>query len=193
MKTPLELAFKHMTPAPHVEARVRERAERLERFFGRVDSCVVSVEAPHQHHRKGNRYAVRIHLRVPGGDLSIDRRPGDDDAHEDVLVAVRDAFDAAERKLSKWKERHSGRPAESVAPLQGRIAERRADDRWGWIETADGRRVYFHANSVVGAGFDALAAGDPVELVIDEEDAEEGPHASTVRPISRASFIDRPG
>ena len=100
MKTPLELAFKHMTPAPHVEARVRERAERLERFFGRVDSCVVSVEAPHQHHRKGNRYAVRIHLRVPGGDLSIDRRPGDDDV--DPVVRERGGHCHPSSGLKIW-------------------------------------------------------------------------------------------
>lgn len=192
MQTPLELVFRHMDAAPQVEAKVRERAERLERFFGRIDSCYVSVEAPHQHHRKGNHYEVKIRLRVPGGDVTVDREPGDDNAHEDVLVAVRDAFAAAERQLRKWKQAHSGRPAEHVAPEQGRIQELRAAEGWGQIAVTDGRLVYFHRNSVVGNGFESLTEGDAVELVIDYEGAEDGPHASTVRPISGQSFVDQP-
>lgn len=192
MQTPLELVFRHMEAAPHVESKARERTERLERYFGRIESCVVTVEAPHQHQRKGNQYEVKIRLRVPSGEITVDHEPGDVNAHADVLVAIRDAFDAAERQLRKWKQTHSGRPAEHAAPEQGRVRELRAEEGWGWIAVTDGRMVYFHRNSVVGEGFDGLSVDDPVELVIDYEGAEDGPHASTVRPISAQRFVDKP-
>jgi ribosome-associated translation inhibitor RaiA len=59
----------------------------------------VSVEAPHKHHHKGKLYAVHIDLRVPGGEIVASREPGQDHSHEDVYVAVRDAFDAVGRQL----------------------------------------------------------------------------------------------
>lgn len=192
MQTTLELVFRHMEPAEQVEARVRQRAERLERFFGRIDSCAVAVEAAQQRQNGGAQYAVKIRLRVPGGELSVDRGPGQSGPRADVLTAVRDAFDAAERQLSKWKQRHSGRPPEHAAPPRGRIAELRAEDGWGWIETTEGARVYFHRNAVHGADFARLSEGDAVEVSIDYDDAEEGPHASSVRPISAQRFVDRP-
>ena len=192
METPVEIAFHNMDRPPHVQARVEERVARLEQFFGRLTHCRVVIEAPHHRHRKGNHYEVRIEVQLPAGDIAINRTPGDVNAHEDVLVAVRDAFDAMERRLRRWKEQHTGRPVEHEAMLQGRIAELHADRGFGQIATTDGRLIYFHENSVVGARFADLAEGDVVELVVDAEDAEKGPHASTVRPIGDQRFVDRP-
>jgi hypothetical protein len=41
-------------------------------------------------------------MHVPGAALVINRDPGQDQAHEDVYVAMRDAFDAAERRLEDY-------------------------------------------------------------------------------------------
>jgi ribosome-associated translation inhibitor RaiA len=38
---------------------------------------------------------------VPGKELVVSRDPGDVHAHKDVYVAIRDAFDAAERQLAE--------------------------------------------------------------------------------------------
>ncbi|MCP4382203.1 MAG: HPF/RaiA family ribosome-associated protein [Hyphomicrobiales bacterium] len=191
MQTGLEIAFHGMEPSIEIRQHVEQRAERLQRIVGQIVSCRVAVDAPHQHHRKGNHYAVRIEARVPGAEFSIDREPGDVNAHHDVLVAVRDAFDALERKLRRWKETHSGRPAAHVAPLQGKIAEIDAAVDHGQIATTDGRLVYFHRNSVVDGDFDTLREGDTVELVVDQGIGEGGPHASVVRPIGTRRFIDK--
>jgi ribosomal subunit interface protein len=108
MQTPLEIAFVDTARSPAAEARIRERVGRLERHFGSITSCHVFVAAPHQNHRKGNHYEVRIELRVPGAELAISNNPGDVNAHEDVYVAIRDAFDAMERQLEEWKRRVRG-------------------------------------------------------------------------------------
>ena len=193
MQTPTEITWHNLDPVPRIEKRINDRVKRLERFFGRITRCHVVVKAPHQRRRQGNQYEVRVEVTTPGGELSVNRRPGDDQAHFDLQVAIRDAFDAMERQLQRWKDEHSGRPEAAAAALQGRIAEIDPNAGSGQIATTDGRLVYFHRNSVVGGGFDALAKGTAVELVVDPGKDAAGAHASTVRPITSQRFLDQPG
>ncbi len=60
-------------------------------------------------------YNVRIDLTVPGGTIAVNREPGEDHAHEDMHVAVRDAFDAARRKLQDHMRRLEGKTKQHVA------------------------------------------------------------------------------
>ena len=192
MQTPLELNFANMQRSDAVETEVRERVERLEKFFNGITSCHVFVDASHLRHRKGNLHEVRIEVRVPGTELAVNKKPGDVNAHEDVHVAVRDAFDAMERQLKKWKQKFRGQPKAHESPLQGRIAEIYPNESYGQIATTDQRLIYFHKNSVIGSGFNQLTEGDTVELVVQYGESEKGPQASTVRPISPLRFVDEP-
>jgi ribosomal subunit interface protein len=109
MKIPLDISFRNMDPSPAVEARIREKAAKLERFHDRIIGCTVVVEAPHRHHHKGKLYSVHIDISVPGKDhLIVDRAKPGDQAHEDVYVAVRDAFNAAVRQLEDYTRRMRG-------------------------------------------------------------------------------------
>ena len=54
------------------------------------------------------------------------------------------------------------------------------EDDHGFLESSDGREIYFHRNSVVADGFEALAVGDLIRYV--EEDDDLGPQASIVYP-----------
>lgn len=109
MQIPLEVKFRNMDPSPAVEARIREKAAKLERFHDRIIGCVVVVEAPHRHHNKGKLYSVRIDISVPGKDhLIVDRAKPLDHSHEDVYVAVRDAFNAAARQIEDYNRRIRG-------------------------------------------------------------------------------------
>ena len=101
MEVPLQVSFKNMDHSDAVEARVREKARKLERHFDRVVGCNVVVEASQRRHHKGNLYAVKIHLTVPGKDLIVDHAGPKNQAHEDVYVAIRDAFAAAARQLEE--------------------------------------------------------------------------------------------
>jgi ribosomal subunit interface protein len=108
MPFPLEISFRNMDPSAAVEARIREKAAKLERFHDRIVNCTVVVEAPHRHHHKGKLYSVRIDVSVPGADLVVDRAKPLDHSHEDVYVAVRDAFNAAARRLEDHTRRMRG-------------------------------------------------------------------------------------
>jgi ribosomal subunit interface protein len=99
MQLPLQITFRKMGTSPSVEAHIRERAEALERHFDRITACRVVVEQSGRRQRKGKLYHIRIDLTVPGREIVVKRDPPEDHAHEDILVAVRDAFDAARRQL----------------------------------------------------------------------------------------------
>ena len=108
MAVPLEILFHNLDRSPAVEADIRERVAKLERLADDILSCRVTVEGPHKHHRQGNLFAVRVDLRVAGNDIVASRAPGDDRSHEDVFVAVRDAFDAARRQLQERADLRQG-------------------------------------------------------------------------------------
>lgn len=51
------------------------------------------------------------------------------------------------------------------------------------LEMADGWEISFHRNSVLNGGFDDLEVG--MEVAFAEEMGENGPQASTVKPVGR--------
>jgi cold shock CspA family protein len=153
---------------------------------------------------------VRIDLTVPGGKLVVNRAPKRLDAaklrlqkvsekeekelieshepskhaaHEDIYVAIRDAFNAAGRKLQDYACRQSGAVKLHEGPPRARVAKLFPEERYGFLETPDGREVYFHGNSVLQPGFEHLDTG--AEVYFAEEQGEKGPQASTVRFVEK--------
>lgn len=183
MQLPLQISFHNLERSDAIEARVRELAQRLERFSDTIMACRVAVESLHRHHRHGNHYHVRIDVTVPGAELIASREPDAHHAYTDVYVAIRDAFDAMQRQLEDHVRRVRGDVKTHAGVPHGRISELHPAQDYGRIETADGRSVYFHRNAVLGAGYDALAIG--AEVRFSEERGEQGPQASSVQPVGK--------
>lgn len=99
MKTPVDITFRGMDSSSAVEASIHEWAARLDHSFDRIERCDVVVEIPHRHQRQGQTFHVRIEIAVPNHVITVSRDPGLDPKHEDVYVAVADAFRAARRQL----------------------------------------------------------------------------------------------
>jgi cold shock CspA family protein/ribosome-associated translation inhibitor RaiA len=182
MRLPLQITFRHMEPSPALEARIRELAERLDKFSADIMHCSVIVEAPPKHQHQGGLFEVRMDLTVPGSEIAIRRSHPIRHSHEDPYVALRDAFRAARRKLEDYeRERHA--PAKThVGPPHGRVCELHPDEDFGRIETDDGRLIYFHRNSVMDHPFEQLSVG--TEVRFNEEEGDLGPQASTVHVVS---------
>lgn len=108
MQVEPRITFRDMDPSPAIEARVEERLDRLERRYGRLTGCKVVIESPHRHQHQGRIHHVRVQLAVPGAEIVVGRDPAENHAHEDVYVAIRDAFDAAERRLEDHARRSRG-------------------------------------------------------------------------------------
>lgn len=183
MQLPLQVTFRNMDPSAAIEANIQEKANKLDAFYDRIMGCRVVVEAPHRHHHKGKLYHVRIDMTVPGDELVINREPSRHAAHEDVYVAIRDAFGAARRKLQDYARRQRGLvKIHSPAP-EARISKVFLEEGYGFLQTPDGREVYFHRNSLLDLKFDELEPG--VEVRFTEVQGKEGPQASTVRTIPK--------
>ena len=118
MQLPLQITFRNIPPSEAVEAKVRERAEKLERITDNIMACRVTIEAPHKHHYKGSTYQVRIDLTVPGNEIVVSRDPGLNHAHENVYVAVRDAFNAVRRQLEDYVRQRQGKVKQHQNPRQ---------------------------------------------------------------------------
>jgi ribosome-associated translation inhibitor RaiA len=99
MPARLEIIFRGMTASPAVEALVERWATRLDRAFDRIHRCAVTIEQPHRSQHQGQTFHVRIEIGVPDAAIVVSRDHGDDPAHEDVHVAIADAFHAARRRL----------------------------------------------------------------------------------------------
>ena len=69
------------------------------------------------------------------------------------------------------------------AENHGHVTKFIAGKDCGFIETADGREIYFHRDSVLDDAFDALRVGSEVRFV--EEMGDKGAQASTVRIIGK--------
>lgn len=118
---PLQITFRNIPPSKAIERLVRQKARKLENFHSSIVKCHVTLETQHQRHRKGNLYDVHLDIQVPGKSFVVTSVQHDNHAHELLSMAVRDAFDTAQRQLqdhmgTRKRERHSPSPADDLAP-----------------------------------------------------------------------------
>jgi ribosome-associated translation inhibitor RaiA len=192
MQRPLQITFRGMEHSDAIERRIRARAAEFERFYEHITGCHVIVEAPHHHHHQGTIYSVRLDVRVPDGELVVNREHRSQHIHEDVNAAIRDAFDAAVRQLEDYARRRRRETKQHAVPAHGKVSKLFPNEGYGFVELPDGREVYFHKNSVV-VGFSALAIGDEVRLALAEGEGEKGPQASAVTPVGKHHSVGEAG
>jgi len=189
MQTPLQITFRDVESSAAVEANIREKAAKLEQYYDRIMSCRVMVEAPHGHKHQGRLYRVRIDVGVPDGELVVSHEHHHrDSAHEDVYVAIRDAFDAMKRQLEDYARKQRGDVKQHVVPEGGHVISLHPEEDYGKIETPEGRVLYFHRNSVLKDAFDKLEIGSEVRF--SEEAGEQGPQASSVTLVGKHHVVD---
>lgn len=115
---PTQITFRHLAHSDALEADIRTRVGVLEQLDSAITSCRVTVEMPHRHRQHGRAFHVRVELSIPGrapvvvnhtpslhgvlkhGEEGAHHKESEVDAdHRHAYVAVREAFDAAERQL----------------------------------------------------------------------------------------------
>lgn len=111
MQFPVQVTFHGLDHSDAVVERVNEKVSKLSQFCADIISCRVTIELHHKNtsadHRKGEPYHVAILVAVPGTELVVKQDPKGEDvhAHEDIGVALRDAFQAMERQVKDFAER----------------------------------------------------------------------------------------
>jgi cold shock CspA family protein len=184
MQERIQVRLEDLANPDQVRREIESEVARLERFHDRITSVRVSITAPDKRHKTGGIYEVHITIEVPKhGDITVMQRAGDKPERALVNVAVREAFAEARRQLQDVARELRGDIKTHGSQDHGKIAKIFHDRDYGFIDCADGREIYFHRNSVVGAKFDNLSPGVEVRFV--EADGENGPQASTVKLIGK--------
>ncbi|HAL37325.1 MAG TPA: 30S ribosomal protein S30 [Polaromonas sp.] len=173
MKLPVHIQFRGMEPSDALEISAREHAHRLESFAPNIMACRVCIDLEQKHKHQGRPYGVRIDLTLPGQELVVNRVQ-----HEDVYVALRDAFDNMKRQLEDVVRKSRGQEKQHTVPLHGEVV--RLDDAggFGFIRTPDGDEYYFSRDNLAGTPFEHVQTGSAVQFI--PEVAGEGLQAKRV-------------
>jgi ribosome-associated translation inhibitor RaiA len=174
MQKPLQITIHGMEHSAALDTAIREKAAKLEEFYPRMIGCHVTVDRPHRHHHQGGQFEVHIDMHLPGkAEVVVNRQHA-----EDVFVTLRDAFDAAKRKLEEHIRLQRGDVKVHSPASHGHVRQLFLEDGYGFIETPDGRALYFARENVVEPPFEHLQLGTEVQFL--EEMAQEGPQAKRV-------------
>jgi ribosome-associated translation inhibitor RaiA len=66
----------------------------------------VVLDSPHNCHLKGKVYSVSIEIHTAFKEVIVNQEQHNNHAHEDLYIAIRDAFDVAERQLTSVNKKH---------------------------------------------------------------------------------------
>jgi ribosomal subunit interface protein len=173
MKIPLQITFKNIQNSEAVEKYIHEKAQKLNEFFADIVSCRVVVEMPHKHHNQGNQFIVSIDLGVPSHEIVVNK-----DHHEDVYIALREAFDAVKRQLKDYVHQLRNEVKNHVPEYIGHVSRIFRKEGFGFIMGEDGTEYYFNRDNIVSSNFEHLNPGDEVKFI--EETSAERPQAKRI-------------
>jgi ribosomal subunit interface protein len=182
MQVPLQISFHNMASSEAIEARVRERAIRLERFFDGIISCRVTVEAPHkQPHR--STVGITIDISVPGKTIVVKREFRHHESRDDAYKVIGVAFDVAERQVEHHRELARRDVKSHDEAVYARVVRLYPEQDYGFIETPGGHNVYFHRVVVENDDFEQFEIGSEVRYMLADEEGPMGPQASRVHLV----------
>jgi cold shock CspA family protein len=181
MNEALKIQFKNCDSTRAIEKSIFDHFEKLDRHFSPIIAGKITVEKPHRSKHRGGLYRVTVNLTTPRKELFVGKSPNDEHAHDDVYVAIRDAFLSMERKLRTHFDQLRQEVKIHHAPAKGKVIRLFPRDGYGFIETSDGRQIYFNENSVLNQNFSHLELGSKVKF--SEELGDKGPQASTIEYV----------
>jgi len=181
MQTQPQVSFDGIPVDDSLRDAALEHIDRLEDFCDRITGCHVVIAQPHRHHRLGRLYSVRVDVRVPGGEIVVNRDHHLDHAHEDAYVALRDAFAAARRRLEDHVRRMRGEEKPHDSRRRGRVSQLFPLAAHGFIVTPDGREIYFHRHAISDHDYQTIDVGS--EVYFREEAGDAGPQATFVQLV----------
>jgi len=184
MKPILQVHYGNVNKTLFIEDLIQKKVAKLQQVCADLISCRVSIERPQQHQRVGNPYRVRLDLKAPGQEIVTIRESSKGNMHDPLAKVITDAFTAARRQLKEYRERKQGEvkfhPEQQIQAIVVRLFP---GEDYGFLNTFDGREIYFHRNSVLHGDFDRLEIGTGVRF--EEEMGEKGPQATSVQIVDK--------
>lgn len=173
MKIPLQITFHNIKNSEAVGKYIQEKVQKLNDIYSDIASCRVVVEMPHKHHSQGNQFAVHIDFGVSGHQVVVNQ-----EHHEDVYIALRDAFDTAKRQLEDYVQQLRGEIKDHAPEYTGYVSKIFQKEGFGFIMGDDGTERYFHRDNVKNPDFEHVMEGDEVKFI--EDTIAERPQAKRV-------------
>lgn len=100
MTTPVEVHFHGIEKSDAIEQRIREKVAKLQQHFQRMTSCRVGIEAPQRTPQKPKVLQIKIEIGMPRRKpIVVSHERVGSHAGEELCLAIRDAFEAAMRKV----------------------------------------------------------------------------------------------
>ena len=89
---------------------IQKKAHKLDQYYQDINSCHIVVEPTQRNQHQGNLHSVHIDLKIPKDEIIINKV-----ANENIYVAIRDALNAACRRLqSQCARKHMARHAPGI-------------------------------------------------------------------------------
>lgn len=110
MHTRTEVHFKGIDKSEAIEARILEKVAKLEKYFDRLSRARVVIEAPHRNGQRPLAYQIKIELSIPSRKpIVISHERAVSQGNEELQLAIRDAFEAATRRVEDTSRKISER------------------------------------------------------------------------------------
>lgn len=106
MSNEIQVVFHNIDQSAALVDNVNKRIEKLQRYGKDIIGGRVVLDSPHNNHHKGKVFSVTVELHTSGKEIVVKQGQHDKHEHEDIYVAVRDAFNAAERQLKSVDKKH---------------------------------------------------------------------------------------
>jgi putative sigma-54 modulation protein len=100
MTTLVEVHFHGIEKSDAIEQRVRDKVAKLQSHFERMTSCRVGIEATQRSPQKPKVYQIKLEIGIPRRKpIVVTYERVGSRANEELCLAIRDAFEAALRKV----------------------------------------------------------------------------------------------
>jgi cold shock CspA family protein len=174
-----------MASSEFIEALVRERVERLQRFHPNITGARTVVEVPHRSAEGGKMpIGISVEIDVPGHKTIVAK--GEQDRREmkgDQSAIINRVFEAVERQLEQTtaimnREVKNHAAANGDTGIVVRIFP---DQNYGFVEVKDSPDLYFSRDVVASGTFDDIEVGTVVHVTRAASEGPMGPQASSVK------------
>jgi|SRR5210317_749102 len=118
MTNDIQIVFHSIDQTDALTEAVTKRIEKLSRYCDQIINGRVVLDSPHNHHHKGKVYSVSIEIHTPQIEVRVNQEQHDKQSHEDLYVAIRDAFNVAERQLRSVDKKHRATPIHELSAAE---------------------------------------------------------------------------
>lgn len=95
MRSAIDVVYRDIDSSALLNQIISKKLDKLNRFTDQIVHSRVVLDTPHKHKRKGKQFRASIEIDIKGNPIAVTQD------HESIHIAVRDAFNTAERKIKQ--------------------------------------------------------------------------------------------